>query len=606
MAKRNAFKVKPILLAGSALFSVSLYAGEGAKGVGLRSLTKDEDQKLSKTKIKKIHLNKLGLARINATREEHGLDPLPAGMVKVQDIETESGVGASGDTSGASLGYGGTLPAQVDNSTLAAFPKIGNQSSQNSCAAWASTYYLMSHETCLTLGCDNKNYSQKVFSPKWTYNMINNGADNGAYFSDAFSMINKHGAPTLAEFPYDLNYLAWDMNSSHWKSAVKAKMAALTTTPIATDTDMANVKQILTNGHVVVLGTYISSWQFKTVGSTTPYAGQAVAYFMNGTSGGHALTIVGYDDNIWTDINGNGGIDSGELGAFKIANSWGSSWKNGGYVWAAYDAFRATSAVPGFAPSVRYPLGYNSGNKVLMSTYSAYTPKLLAKVTVSHLKRSQMSLMFGSSSSTATTPSTYYTPFALYNKGGSLPFDGQGYVAEGTFYFDISGLYTSTSIDQQRFYLKAADNTSYDALTVTSFQVIDPTSDTIVMESGNLPVSIDASNSVLAATLVSPSPAPAADTIAPTIPTGVAGYLSSRKSGRRYYYTVKLSWNASTDNVGVAKYIVYRNGVKLGESTLAAFSDTTTQSGSTYNYQVNAVDAAGNQSALSAGFTLAR
>lgn len=602
MVKRNAFNFKSILFATASLFSLNTFSAEG--GHGLKPMTKEEDQKLSKTKVKKIHLNKRGLSRINAMRMEQGLEPLPTSMVKEKDIETEETVGATlTDSTATSLGYGGSLPAQVDNSTLAAFPKIGNQSSQNSCAAWASTYYLMSHETCLTLGCDNKNSSTKVFSPKWTYNMINSGADNGAYFSDAFAMINKHGAATLTELPYDLNYLGWDMNSAHWKSAVNSKMAAMTTTPIATDTDMANVKQILTNGHVVVLGTYISSWQYKTVGSTTPFAGQAVAYTMNGTSGGHAMTIVGYDDNIWTDINGNGGIDTGELGAFKIANSWGSTWKNAGYVWAAYDAFRTTTAVPGFMPSVRYPLGYNSGNKVLMSTYSSYTPKLLAKVSVSHMKRNQMSLVFGTSSTSYTTPQTYYTPFALTNKGGAYAVDGTTYGTDGTFYFDISNLYTTSSIDQQRFYLKAADNTSYDALTVTSFQIIDPATNAVVMDTTGLPKSVDATNAILMAQTTT---ATTTDSMAPSVPGGLTGTLTSRKSGRRYYYTVKLAWTNSTDNVGVAKYIVYRNGVKLAETTTTSYSDTSTQSGSSYNYQVSAMDAAANQSALSTSVTISR
>lgn len=36
------------------------------------------------------------------------------------------------------------------------------------------------------------------------------------------------------------------------------------------------------------------------------------------------MTLVGYNDNIWVDINGNGIVDNGEKGAFKIANSWGN------------------------------------------------------------------------------------------------------------------------------------------------------------------------------------------------------------------------------------------------------------------------------------------
>ena len=35
------------------------------------------------------------------------------------------------------------------------------------------------------------------------------------------------------------------------------------------------------------------------------------------------MTIVGYDDDIWYDINEDGKVQEGEKGAFKVANSWG-------------------------------------------------------------------------------------------------------------------------------------------------------------------------------------------------------------------------------------------------------------------------------------------
>jgi fibronectin type 3 domain-containing protein len=83
------------------------------------------------------------------------------------------------------------------------------------------------------------------------------------------------------------------------------------------------------------------------------------------------------------------------------------------------------------------------------------------------------------------------------------------------------------------------------------------------------------------------------DTTAPSQPGNLTG--TAANSSR-----VDLSWNASTDNVGVAGYRVYRNGsstplASLGGST-TSYSDTTVASGTTYTYQVSAVDAAGNES----------
>ncbi|MGH3134922.1 MAG: hypothetical protein ACRDPV_00325, partial [Gaiellaceae bacterium] len=58
-----------------------------------------------------------------------------------------------------------------------------------------------------------------------------------------------------------------------------------------------------------------------------------------------------------------------------------------------------------------------------------------------------------------------------------------------------------------------------------------------------------------------------ADGQAPTAP----GSLSAAPSSST---TVQLSWTAATDNVGVAGYRVYLNGIQVGTTTMLAYSDT--------------------------------
>jgi hypothetical protein len=83
------------------------------------------------------------------------------------------------------------------------------------------------------------------------------------------------------------------------------------------------------------------------------------------------------------------------------------------------------------------------------------------------------------------------------------------------------------------------------------------------------------------------------DSTAPTAPTNltVSAYSSTQAD---------LSWNASSDNVGVAGYDIYRNGsflVSLGVVT--SFRDVNLTQGAVYNYQVKARDATGNVSGFS-------
>jgi hypothetical protein len=64
---------------------------------------------------------------------------------------------------------------------------------------------------------------------------------------------------------------------------------------------------------------------------------------------------------------------------------------------------------------------------------------------------------------------------------------------------------------------------------------------------------------------------------------------------------VRLNWTASTDNVGVSGYYVFRNNVQLGSvASGTTYTDATAAPSTTYSYTVKAFDAATNVSAASA------
>ncbi|WP_328533145.1 discoidin domain-containing protein [Micromonospora zamorensis] len=83
------------------------------------------------------------------------------------------------------------------------------------------------------------------------------------------------------------------------------------------------------------------------------------------------------------------------------------------------------------------------------------------------------------------------------------------------------------------------------------------------------------------------------DTQAPSVPGNLA--YTEPASGQ-----IRLTWSASTDNVGVTGYDVYANGALRGSVNGSTLTYTDSQSASTtVSYQVRAKDAAGNQSANS-------
>ena len=84
----------------------------------------------------------------------------------------------------------------------------------------------------------------------------------------------------------------------------------------------------------------------------------------------------------------------------------------------------------------------------------------------------------------------------------------------------------------------------------------------------------------------------APDTTPPTVPTNLTATAVSSSQ-------INLSWTASTDNVKVTGYEVYRNGTKINTTSLTTYSDTGLAAATTYMYTVKAYDAAGNISAAS-------
>ncbi|PYQ98744.1 MAG: hypothetical protein DMF97_12090 [Acidobacteria bacterium] len=89
------------------------------------------------------------------------------------------------------------------------------------------------------------------------------------------------------------------------------------------------------------------------------------------------------------------------------------------------------------------------------------------------------------------------------------------------------------------------------------------------------------------------------DTQPPTAPTGVTATAASGT-------TVNLSWTASTDNTGVASYLIDRcqgagcaTFTQTGTSATTTYSVTGLSASTSYSFRVRATDAAGNMSSYS-------
>ncbi|HET6878238.1 MAG TPA: choice-of-anchor Q domain-containing protein [Jatrophihabitans sp.] len=89
---------------------------------------------------------------------------------------------------------------------------------------------------------------------------------------------------------------------------------------------------------------------------------------------------------------------------------------------------------------------------------------------------------------------------------------------------------------------------------------------------------------------------PAGTSVTPEPPSAPTGLTQVDATSAQ----VKLGWTASTDNVPITSYTIYRNGVRIGTSSTTGYTDGAVAASTTYSYTVSATNSAGQQSPQSA------
>ena len=208
--------------------------------------------------------------------------------------------------------YRAYLPESVDLS--ASFPTPGYQGMQGSCVGWAvgyaaRAYYSLARER-------RPANASSIPSPAYIYNSIARqaGCSSGTYVADALELL-KRGVLSLADAPYDPNSCLPPSAADRARAGGFRIQSYFTVNAKRLDQIQAQLAQ--GNPVVIVLKTRRDFTELK--GGQTYMLSDAPTY------GPHAMAVVAYDDR---------------RQAFKLINSWGQEWGEGGFGWVSYDVFR--------------------------------------------------------------------------------------------------------------------------------------------------------------------------------------------------------------------------------------------------------------------------
>ena len=216
--------------------------------------------------------------------------------------------------------------ASADISTEIYFPVVGDQAMQGSCTAWANAYYAYGYMEAKDYGWDassgNPDY---LLSPAWAYNMVS-AFDYGSIPFEVAELIMDWGVSTLSTMPYnDMDVDSWGEEPA-WREAPYHRPLTYSLIAFTGPATIDVIRSLLDSGIPVTIG--IDADQFGP-GLADNYIISSTEYDSSGSLN-HAQCFVGYDDSI---------TDDGDVGAFRVVNSWGLGWGDSGYYWLTYDAF---------------------------------------------------------------------------------------------------------------------------------------------------------------------------------------------------------------------------------------------------------------------------
>jgi hypothetical protein len=329
------------------------------------------------------------------------------------------------------LKSGSTLPLKIDLSKSKYFPPLINQYGW-SCNQASSIGYLLTYELNRLRDTD-ASYPQNQYPPLYAWNFLNRStANTGVSYFESWEIIKVNGCPNKVDYPVDTDMAYWMSGYDKYYRAMQNRVVRNYSLSVATPDELLLLKRFLYDHFTGAKFGGLANFQIASGGmnlmdlpenSADPRAPYITAF---GNVVGHAMTIVGYNDairldrngdNRYTnneDINGDDVVDLNdfEVGAFIVYNTWGTSWGRNGMAYLPYHLFAQFGDEGGI---------WNRSVHIV-EPVKTYQPVLTLRAELKHAARNMLRIMAGVANNPDADVPEYILEFPLFNyQGGSFP-----------------------------------------------------------------------------------------------------------------------------------------------------------------------------------------
>lgn len=380
------------------------------------------------------------------------------------------------------------LPERVNNTTHKFWRGIFSQKN-GSCAQASGIAYVYAYEVNRLRG-KNANSPEHKYPTHWTYNFVNRGYDRGSWMMWGWEVGKGLGIPNVkaygTETGYSLQY--WPSDYEVYENAFDNRVDYYWVLDVGSKSGFEYLKRYLhDHGATDSAGGIVSfaaGWSTGYREAKIPEGQYEAGKLLIASFGevvNHAITFVGYDDRVCYDFNEDGectndqdqngddkvDMKDWEVGAFIMANSWGTRWGDSGFIYVPYRLLALSPKDGGIYRSYVYGVVPKADSDKGMAL----------RVKMTHSDRSK--LRFLSAFETVDDDDQkQYRYYGLQNSGGSYPLNGSS-DAPVEFGLDLRNLMKDASPDDVDFVSFLLDSTGGTG-TIEKMEVVDYASGKVV------------------------------------------------------------------------------------------------------------------------------